>query len=444
MTQSDAQLPSKAFALMSDESGSIMTMWALLLPIVGGILGLAVDASMWYLKKRDLQSTADAAAIAGAYETTFANRISKANAEVLRNGYDASSQVVSSVYNPPQSGSYTSDSDAVEVQLVQTQQLAFSRLFITENPDVAVRAVAIRLPAGEACVLALDGSVQYALQFQGNSTVDMPNCIAASNSNADISAIVSGSSVLNSESLYTVGGYDVRGNAQLNTSETPITGGTAIQDPYSSLTMPTAPFGSYYTPAHPNCDYNNYSTSSNAVLSPGVYCNGLTLTSHASVTLNSGVYIIDRGSFDIGAQATITSATGGVTILLTSSTGSNYATIKVNGGATVNLSAQTSGAYSGILFFQDRNAAASGNGNCGNKVNCLNGGANMNLTGVIYIPNQTLSYIGGSDIGGSTCTQLVGRVVQFNGNSDSYVDNSGCAAAGVTNIEVPGVVKLVE
>ncbi len=422
-----------------------MILWALLLPVVGGFLGLSVDAGMWYLKKRDLQSVADAAAIASAYEDTYSNRINKAHSEVARNGYSVSNQVTTTIFNPPQSGAYTTNSEAVEVTLLQPQSLAFSRLFLQSSPNVSVRAVALRQPAGEACVLALETSVQYALQFQGNSTVSMPGCIAASNSSADISAIVSGSSILNSESLYTVGGYDVRGNAQLNTSNTPITGGTALQDPYINVAMPAAPYGSFYTPAHSNCDQTDYSTNGTVTLNPGIYCNGLQLTSHADVTLNAGVYIIDRGSFDIGAQAEIRTATGaGVTILLTSSTGSDYATINVNGGATVNMSAQTSGTYSGMLFYQDRNAEASGSGNCGNKVNCLNGGASMNLTGIIYTPNQTISYVGGASSGGSTCTQIVGRQVQFNGNSNSYVTKTGCAAAGVADITVPGVVKLVE
>jgi hypothetical protein len=431
--------------LLREQCGAVLILWAVLLPVVVGMIALGVDTGTWYLKKRDLQSVADAAAIAGAYESVYSDKVTVANNEVTRNGFGSGSNVTTVVNSAPATGPYASNTSAVEVLLSQPQTLFFSTMNLDENPPLTVRAVALRQPAGEACVLALDNSVQYALQFQGNSTVSMPNCIAASNSNADISAIVSGSSVLNAETLYTVGGYDVRGHAELNTSSTPITGGSQIQDPYADLPMPNSPLGIFYTPMHSNCDYNNYSTNGTVTLNPGIYCNGLRLTSHADVTLTTGVYIIDRGTFDIGAQSTIRTATGaGVTILLTSSTGSGYATISINGGATVNLAAQTSGVYSGILFYQDRRAAPSGSGNCGNQVNCLNGGANMNLTGVIYIPNQTVSYIGGAASGGSTCTQIVGRVVQFNGNTDSHIDNSGCEAAGVTNISVPGPVKLVE
>jgi hypothetical protein len=425
--------------LFPQDEGAVMLLWALMLPVVAGFIGMSVDVGTWYVHKRDLQSAADAAAIAGAYESTLTEKISAASYEITRNGY--SSPTTSSIFSPPGSGAYVGNSSAVEVYLTEPQNLAFTKLFISGNPNVTVRAVALRQAAGEACVLALDHSVQYALQFQGNSTVSMPNCIAASNSNADISAIVSGSSILNAETLYTVGGYDVRGNAELNTTSTPITGGTALQDPYASLA----------DPSFSGCTQTGYQAPNNSSgtptqIYPGVYCLGSNRSfkfgSQANVHLNPGVYYVDRGSFDVSGGAQITGT--GVTIILTSSTGSNYATVSVNANTSVNLSAPTSGAYSGMLMYQDRRAAASGNGNCGNNVNCLNGGTNMNLTGVIYIPNQTLSYIGGAASGGSTCTQLIARVVQFNGNVNSVLDNSGCEAAGVDPLTVPGVVKLVE
>ena len=45
----------------------------------------------------------------------------------------------------------------------------------------------------------------------------------------------------------------------------------------------------------------------------------------------------------------------GVTIVLTGSSG-NYATVTIGNGASVTLSAPTSGATAGIVFFGDRNA----------------------------------------------------------------------------------------
>ena len=50
-----------------DRTGSIIPMTALMLPLIVGMTGFGVDVSMWMMNKRDLQSAADAAAIAAAW-----------------------------------------------------------------------------------------------------------------------------------------------------------------------------------------------------------------------------------------------------------------------------------------------------------------------------------------------------------------------------------------
>ena len=69
----------------------------------------------------------------------------------------------------------------------------------------------------------------------------------------------------------------------------------------------------------------------------------------------------------------------GVTIILTSSTSGNYATVTIDNGATVTLSAPTSGTTAGIVFFGDRRASATNSNNFG-------GGAAVNITGAVYFP----------------------------------------------------------
>ena len=45
----------------------------------------------------------------------------------------------------------------------------------------------------------------------------------------------------------------------------------------------------------------------------------------------------------------------GVTLIFTSNTRSNWPTATINGGATINLTAPTSGATIGMIMFGDRN-----------------------------------------------------------------------------------------
>src|SRR4029077_4526233 len=140
---------------------------------------------------------------------------------------------------------------------------------------------------------------------------------------------------------------------------------------------------------------NNYSLGShntdtiNATgTTPYVFSNGLSLGAQASLTLGPGVYIIDRGSFSVGAQATLT-APSGTTIILTSSTGSNYATASINGGASVSVTAPTTGDTAGLAVFQDRNAPTAGT-----SANSFTGGGTQNIVGALYFPNQGVTFAG--------------------------------------------------
>src|SRR5262249_18264858 len=158
--------------------------------------------------------------------------------------------------------------------------------------------------------------------------------------------------------------------------------------------------------SYSGCNQNNYSLDGNhsQTFSPGtsgvmVFCNGLSVTGGSSVTLQPGTYVIDGGSFSISGNSSISGT--GVTIILTSSRRSNYATASISGGSTVNISAPTSGTLQGLAFYQDRNAPSSGN-------DSFSGGTTQNITGAIYFPNQGVTFNGGTETGGARCTQLIG------------------------------------
>jgi hypothetical protein len=153
------------------------------------------------------------------------------------------------------------------------------------------------------------------------------------------------------------------------------------------------------------CTHNDYNTTSSTTLSPGRYCGGLQITSHANVTLNPGTYIIDQGSFSVGGQATLSGT--GVTIILTGS-GSNWASANFAGGSEVDLKAPTTGDYAGMVLMKNR-LATSGSVS-------LVGGNTMKLHGAVYVPTHDVAFTGGAE-GDNTCTQLVAYAVTLVGNS---------------------------
>jgi hypothetical protein len=109
----------------------------------------------------------------------------------------------------------------------------------------------------------------------------------------------------------------------------------------------------------------------------------------------------------------------------------NGARLDINGQAQLNLSAATSGTYSGLLFFGDRSGSAVNH--------VLNGTSNSVLTGAVYLPNDNLSFSGTSN-SASGCTQIIAGTLDLTGNSGIGVN---CAGAGVEDMYMPGGVRLV-
>jgi hypothetical protein len=148
------------------------------------------------------------------------------------------------------------------------------------------------------------------------------------------------------------------------------------------------------------------------------------MTLSGTKTLSPGVYIVSGGNFKINANANISGS--GVTIYIMAGS-----SVHINGTATVNLSAPTSGTYSGMLFFGDRS---------GTDDITFNGTAASKLTGAIYFANQEISYLGNFS-GNGGCTQVVGNTVAWSGNTTI---NQDCTAYGMKTIPAMQVVKLVE
>jgi hypothetical protein len=112
-------------------------------------------------------------------------------------------------------------------------------------------------------------------------------------------------------------------------------------------------------------------------------------------TMKPGIYVVSGGDFKINANANISGT--GVTIYIKAGTN-----VSINGNATMNLSAPTSGTYSGMLFFGDR----TGTGGVS-----MNGTAASKLTGAVYFANQDVNYLGNFS-GNGDCTQVVGKTVE--------------------------------
>ena len=424
---------SSARRLGADCSGAAAVMLALALSSVLGLAGLGTEVAAWYMAKQTMQGASDAAAYTAVTAMSAGASVAQMTTEAksVAGKYhfvDGTAGVTVTVNNPPVSGAFAGKSSAVEVIVSQPQTPMISGVLISTGPTIQVRSVAAAITAGSGCVVALDKGDVVDVTDSGNTILNLNSCSLYINSSDPAALTMTGGAVIDAGAAYITGGVSTSGGAALDTTKGTYTGTPPINDPYGYVNVPT------FNPcaaSGPNCQLG-YSNNSNTPVTinatgttPYVFTNGLNLGSQASLTLGPGIYIIDRGLFSVGAQSTLT-ASNGTTIILTSSTGSNYATATINGGASVSVTAPTAGATAGLAFFQDRNAPTAGT-----SANSFTGGGTQNIVGAIYFPNQGVTYAGGASTGGATCTQLLAYTLKFSGNSNF---NSNCGSAGTATI----------
>jgi Flp pilus assembly protein TadG len=398
----------------SANDGNVMMVFALALPIAVGAGALGVETSFQYITQTRLQVAADAAAYAAALDNmggqTPGTITASASSVANSNGWSSATGTIQ-VNTPPTSGP-NQTATAVEVKLGQNVPRFFTAYFDNKPMVIHARAVAIYRTAANACILALAKTASQAVNVQGNTQVNLVGCDVMSNSIANDAVHVWGSAQLSTDCVVSAGGVSNSGGLTITGCPSVVTQAPRARDPFAGLPTPSQGV---------NRNINNGNGTLN--LQPGNYTNGMDLRNDA--TLAPGVYYVSGGDFKIAANTNVSGS--GVTIFLQS--GSQ---VSINGNSHVTLSAPTSGTYSGILFFGDRNAAGGSN--------TFNGDGSSMMTGDLYFPTQQVSYLGNFS-GKNGCMQIVADTVYWSGSTTIAVD---CTAQGMSGIPARQAVKLVE
>ncbi len=409
-----------------DTRGSIVIIAGMAFPLLVGAMALGTEAGFWDLSQRKLQQTADLVAYAAVVQL----RSGRAGTQMVaaaqdiadRNGLQPSTDTLT-LNNPPLTGAYTGSGKAVEVTIVRSQKRYFTLIYSSDPVEIKARAVAEYIQGSNACLLALDPTAGGAVTVSGSSEVVFEGCDVATNSNDDQAFQMSGGSVqLSTGCVHSVGGVETTTGLTLTTCSAPRTEVPVVIDPYSDVEDPEV-VGDC---ANGNLTDVSVTPDTGHPLGVGSkhFCGGMSLT--GSVNFAPGLYIVDGGTFKINASALVTGS--GVTFFLTGGASLSY-----NGGATINLSAPTSGPLAGLLFYADRDDAG--------VAHKINGNTGSELNGAIYMPSGDLDYSGNFSGGGGGCTQIVTRRVTFSGNSSLQVN---CEAAGTRRIAVGESIALVE
>ena len=430
--------------LWRDRRGNSLAIAGAALPLVLGSAGLASDTIQWTLWKRQLQRAADSAAMAGVYAKASGNAVgtctdipgstySSPVAYDIKKNLKLQIPPTCVVTNPPASGTFASDANAVRVALTVQRRLSFSGLFMSSAPTIRATALATIVPSGNYCVVSLETAAVTGINATGSTDVNL-GCGMITNSTSMSAAVATGSSEVTASPIAAVGGIPASTHWGTGTVLQPFT--LAQKDPFEDVNVPTPSNCGGFPSNHQNGPAVDVTNPT------GVRCFNTTMDINGVVNLAPGIYVLDGVNLNMNNSHGVLNCTG-CTIIFTSSTAAtNPSTIgepNVNGGR-LNITAPdtgctkgTAGCYDGIMMYQDERAPV-------DNAFTINGNNGSVLQGAFYFPRANFTYQGNAGMT-TTCLQIVTKKVQFTGNSS--ISNS-CPSGSDSSSFQGQRIRLVE
>jgi hypothetical protein len=394
-----------------------MVMFPAFIMVAAGIASLAIDMGYLYGIRGKLQHTADAAVLAAVSELpdeddarATAVDLATKNMSVAEHGTVlAEADVVTGNWDAD-TRTFTPGEDPINAVQVVTRRsqangnaagLFFARILGFDEVDMETSAIASSR-AGDSCIIALDPSVDDALRIAGTANVTM-DCAARVNSDSDRALRTNGGGCITASEIYTAG--DSQGTC---IDPTPTTGMEQMDDPLDHLGPPD--------------EYEDdgclfaalYEVTADTTLDPGNYCGGIHIYGSANVIFNPGNYVVDGSGLEIDGSGIVTGDEVMFYIEPTAVIPFHHhqgpgKTVHFAGSANITLSAPTSGDYKDVLIYQDPDTPS-------DRDLVFNGGADLELNGVLYAPNNLVRFAGNGDPGGAT--SIVARMVYITGNAN--------------------------
>jgi Flp pilus assembly protein TadG len=278
-------------------------MFALLLPLLLGMVGLTIDGGLLLSTYRQTQNAADSAALAAAMDLLRGKSSSTAvtTGTTYVQTYNSMATATVTINIPPASGYYTGNNAFAEAIVNYPYSTSFIQLLgVNKSQSVTARAVAgyESVTAGEG-VITLSQNPQggKGIQIGGNSTMSVNGAVVDNATGGSALSVDGGSNIyandVNVSGSFTgngsVGSYPPPGGGP-----SPLEQNTGVNepDPLANLPVPTTTSAGTYPVV--NTNYGNISISSGTqTLNPGLYTS-IKITG-GTVTLNPGSYVIEGG-----------------------------------------------------------------------------------------------------------------------------------------------------
>jgi hypothetical protein len=398
-------------------------------------VALSLDGGMLLDARRQVQATADSAALSAACEiyvnwfTTGGLDDKNGTAAALARQVCADSGFTDGVNGttvtvniPPQSGLFVGVPGHVEVIIKANRPRSFSTIFGSNaNIPIGARAVARGMRSSvNNGILVLNPVLSGSFSNGGGAAVSVTGSAPVIVDSTNGSAMVANGGGAVAAPQFNVTGYPG--------FSTP--GGGSFTGPINSGVAPTPDPLRFIPPPDPlNMTVQStkalHTTSSTPlVLNPGVYVGGISASGQGSITLNPGIYYMQGGGFSFTGQGSLV-ANG---VMIYNAPQSNSDTINLQGSGSITMSPPTSGPYQGLSIFQARAPSIQPTVNVTG-----NGTAPLSITGTFYVPSGPLK-VTGNGTQDTIGSQYISDTLTLGGNGSFNVNWNPAIIPGIRSI----------
>jgi Flp pilus assembly protein TadG len=393
-------------------SGNFAVSFALLLPVLMGLVGGTIDFLAFKTQQADMQNIADAAVLAAAREgslkgwtdevaVTVAQQFALDKMKVTAEVSTETVVVAKAVAGPSKK--------EVSITLEMDHYPYFLMGYFAPSPQISVTSSATVSGEMNTCIIGLDPALDATVSLTGLSKLTAPDCAVYSNSVSPKGFASVDLAYLDSALNCSAGGVE---GATKNFATPPTLDCRQIPDPLVDRVKPNTT----------GCDFTDKVVSAKiTVLKPGIYCGGISIKNLANVLFLPGVYVIKDGEL-LSTLGGI-SAGYGVSFYFTGE-GSRF---NFEATTTIAFSAPETGNMAGILFYQDPAMVDT----LTYEISSIKAGV---LLGTIYLPNGIFKVHANNKVGDqSAYTVIVAKQLDIGGGADLVVN----ANYSATKVPVP-------
>jgi Flp pilus assembly protein TadG len=414
-----------------DKWGQIALLFAIGAMPVLVAASMALDMSNAANLRSKLQAAADSAVLAGA--TRLAVGAEDADKEdVTLKTFEANltPYLLSRISGTP-AVAIDFPEKVVQMSVAAETRALLGRL-VTEDLTLHVDAAAGVSKGTAICMMALNPHAEKALHIQGTGDVKAEKCAVHVNSGDSVALYQNGNAKGVAKSFCVHGDYS--GD---NFTPPPRTKCPVEADPLAASFAADWEAADYDTLACDHDDLPQINTDADEVtiLSPGIYCGGLTIKKGTVELDTGGIYVFRDGPLHVQAHGTLKGSE--VSVLLA---GDSSTRLISQAGANIVLSARKTEPFKGIAVGQHPDSIP-------DKENLVIGGGQMEINGILYFPKQPLNITGNGDIG-ATISQfaIIADTIAIEGNGQLNIKiGENYQEAGLPDLaEADEIVRLLE